>query len=325
MSGSGRSIPHYPRIERYTWVLVVVWIGVVATSLAWNIYHTKKMTLGEAYIQAKISFDKDVLYRRWSSGHGGVYVAVTEKTPANPYLSHYPERDITTSSGKHLTLMNPAYMSRQVYELQEKESGVKGHITSLKPVNPVNVPDPWEERGLKAFELGQPEVSSVEKINGKDYMRLMRPLITGKDCLRCHGDYGSKEGEIRGGISVSIPMEPLWVFMNSRIRTISLSHLLLGGIGLTAIFWGMGRIKREDLKRRMVEEEREKLIQELEETVIKVRMLSGLLPICASCKKVRDDKGYWTQIETYIRDHSEAEFSHGICPECMKKLYPDLM
>jgi len=72
------------------------------------------------------------------------------------------------------------------------------------------------------------------------------------------------------------------------------------------------------------EEERKKLISRLQETLGKVRKLSGLLPICASCKKIRDDKGYWNQMEAYIRDHSEAEFSHGICPECFKKLYPDL-
>jgi hypothetical protein len=65
------------------------------------------------------------------------------------------------------------------------------------------------------------------------------------------------------------------------------------------------------------------LIRELQEALTMVKLLSGLLPICASCKKIRDDKGYWTQIESYIRDHSEAEFSHGICPDCMKKLYPD--
>ena len=70
------------------------------------------------------------------------------------------------------------------------------------------------------------------------------------------------------------------------------------------------------------EEEREKLIGELQEALAKVKLLSGLLPICASCKKIRDDKGYWNQIESYIRDHSEAEFSHGICPECAEKIYP---
>jgi len=67
-----------------------------------------------------------------------------------------------------------------------------------------------------------------------------------------------------------------------------------------------------------------KTVAELEEALASVNQLSGLLPICASCKKIRDDKGYWTQIEAYIRDHSEAEFSHSICPECVKKLYGDL-
>ena len=75
--------------------------------------------------------------------------------------------------------------------------------------------------------------------------------------------------------------------------------------------------------RKLIEEERAKLIEDLQEAVAEVKTLSGLLPICASCKKIRDDKGYWTQIESYIRDHSEAEFSHGICPECAKKLYPE--
>jgi|SRR5208283_4081645 len=69
-------------------------------------------------------------------------------------------------------------------------------------------------------------------------------------------------------------------------------------------------------------EEREKLILELKEANAKVKTLSGYLPICASCKKIRDDKGYWEQIETYISEHSDAVFSHAICPECGKKLYP---
>lgn len=66
-----------------------------------------------------------------------------------------------------------------------------------------------------------------------------------------------------------------------------------------------------------------RLNKELEQALYKVKTLSGLLPICASCKKIRDDKGYWQQIELYIREHSEAEFSHGICPECSIKLYPE--
>ncbi len=80
---------------------------------------------------------------------------------------------------------------------------------------------------------------------------------------------------------------------------------------------------REITDRKKAEEERERLIAELQEAMSKVKFLSGMLPICSNCKKVRDDHGYWHQVESYIRDHSEAEFTHGICPECAVKLYPD--
>ena len=76
--------------------------------------------------------------------------------------------------------------------------------------------------------------------------------------------------------------------------------------------------------RKEVEREKEHLIDKLQKTLSEVKTLRGFLPICASCKKIRDDKGYWNQIESYIRNHSEAEFSHGICPDCARKLYPDL-
>lgn len=77
-------------------------------------------------------------------------------------------------------------------------------------------------------------------------------------------------------------------------------------------------------RRKAIENEREILIKELKSALEKVKQLNGMLPICANCKNIRDDNGYWNQIEAYIRDHSEAEFSHGICPDCAKILYPDL-
>lgn len=84
-------------------------------------------------------------------------------------------------------------------------------------------------------------------------------------------------------------------------------------------------IKIEMHNRKRAEIEKDKLIVELKAALNKVKTLSGLLPICASCKKIRDDKGYWNQIENYIASHSNAEFSHSICPDCVKKLYPDYM
>jgi PAS domain S-box-containing protein len=77
-------------------------------------------------------------------------------------------------------------------------------------------------------------------------------------------------------------------------------------------------------ERKKMELENEALIRKLKDAISEVKILGGLLPICASCKNIRDDKGYWKQIESYIRDHSDADFSHSICPECAQKLYPDL-
>lgn len=92
------------------------------------------------------------------------------------------------------------------------------------------------------------------------------------------------------------------------------SILMLSGVALIApIFSAINHAR----------EEREGLIAELKTALANVRTLSGLLPICASCKKIRDDKGYWNHVESYISKHSGAEFSHSICPDCAKKLYPE--
>lgn len=77
-------------------------------------------------------------------------------------------------------------------------------------------------------------------------------------------------------------------------------------------------------QRKKMELENKSLIKELQDAISKVKTLSGLLPICSHCKKIRDDEGYWNQIEDYIHKHSDVDFSHGICPECLEKLYPQI-
>jgi PAS domain S-box-containing protein len=96
------------------------------------------------------------------------------------------------------------------------------------------------------------------------------------------------------------------------------------------IVTGAGRtgflgVIRDVTERTKAAAERERLIGELRDALSKVKTLSGFIPICGSCKKIRDDKGYWNQIESYVSDHSDAEFSHGICPDCMVKLYPEFV
>ncbi|MCJ7716584.1 MAG: hypothetical protein MUO54_08695, partial [Anaerolineales bacterium] len=81
----------------------------------------------------------------------------------------------------------------------------------------------------------------------------------------------------------------------------------------------------EDIsERKQVEEQRNKLISDLEKALSEVKTLRGFFPICSYCKNIRNDKGYWDKIESYLHKHSNAEFSHGICPECAKKYYPDM-
>lgn len=82
------------------------------------------------------------------------------------------------------------------------------------------------------------------------------------------------------------------------------------------------RARQEIAQRKQAEKEREAVIGELEEALTKVKTLSGLLPICANCKKIRDDEGTWHSMEVYVRERSDADFSHGVCPDCMRELYP---
>jgi len=96
-------------------------------------------------------------------------------------------------------------------------------------------------------------------------------------------------------------------------------YLVKGTVGSLLV----SRTLRYALERKRAATERERLIGELRESLASIKTLSGLVPICASCKKIRDDRGFWSQVETYVARHTGAKFSHGICPECLSKLYPD--
>lgn len=223
-------------------ILILLWTVLAAASLWWNVSHQKEEILKIVLIQARLTFEKDLLYRRWASSQGGVYVGVSEGTPPNPYLT-VPDRDVKTSAGQTLTLMNPAYMTRQINEMAEKEHSFHGHITSLKPIRPGNSPDPWEKSALQAFERGVKEVTGIEKIGDEDHMRLMRPLVTEESCLKCHAKQGYKAGDIRGGISVSIAMAPYYDLLEAGRIRLSLIHGIVWLFFAVLIVLGGKRLK----------------------------------------------------------------------------------
>ena len=194
-------------LKQITVFTFIIWTTLIIGSLRWSIKKEHHQTVELAKKTARATFNKDVAFRLWATRHGGVYVPPTEHTPPNPYLSHIPDRDIVTSTGKQLTLMNPAYMVRQMMEEYDDLYGIKGRITSLKTLNLNNEPDEWERKALLAFDKGIKEISEFAEIDGEPYLRLIQPLITAEGCLKCHGYQGYNVGDVRGGVGVSVPME----------------------------------------------------------------------------------------------------------------------
>lgn len=255
-------------MKKYISALAICWTLIIVASLIWNASQVKQETLETAHIQAKVANEKDLLYRRWNANHGGVYVPVTEKTKPNLYLVDIPEREINVPSGNLLTLMNPAYMTRQVYELEAEISDIRGHLTSLKPIKPENAPDPWERKALEDFELGEKEVASIDSMEGREYYRFMRPFITEKGCLKCHAKQGYKENEIRCGISVSIPMTPLRNVSTAATRRLTLIHTIIWIIGLAGLAIGYVRINKSERKRNEAETELKVAYADVENQVV---------------------------------------------------------
>ncbi len=197
------------RIKRYSWTLAFLWFSIISISLIWNLLTLEVSTKELAKTEARANFNKDTAIRFWATKHGGVYVPLNKRTPANPDLSHIPDRNIVKPNGDTLTLMNPAYMIRQMFDELPKEYGVVGRIVSLKPLNPNNTPDEWENKALLSFEEGNKESFEFTERNGEEYLRLLQPLLTKKGCLKCHAFQGYNVGDIRGGVGVSIPMSHL--------------------------------------------------------------------------------------------------------------------
>ncbi|MFV2082534.1 MAG: diguanylate cyclase [bacterium] len=155
--------------------------------------------------QAEALFQQVIDVRGWNAFHGGVYVKVDDQTRPNPYLD-VPRRDIVAEDGQMYTLINPAFMTRQLAETGEEKHNYKIHITGLTPLRPENKPSKWEKIALKAFEEGASVQSGLfEDEEGEKHLIYMKPLTMEKSCLECHSQQGYSVGDIGGGISVSFP------------------------------------------------------------------------------------------------------------------------
>ncbi len=174
--------------------------------------------------------------------------------------------------------------------------------------DPISVHD-WDFRILRANRaLGRAFGCKPAELIGQKCYRLFHDAeVPNPDCphlaARETGATATREvREPRAGRSRLVTCSP---YCDERGRAVGTVHVV-----------------RDVSEQRQRDRERETLIDHLREALARARVLGGLLPICASCKKIRDDRGYWNQIEIYLREHSDADFTHGICPQCAEELYP---
>ncbi|MDH3359560.1 MAG: PAS domain S-box protein, partial [Desulfobulbaceae bacterium] len=236
------------------------WTLIVFFSLMGNLYQHNRETEAIVLNVARTHLEKDVLFRNWIVRHGGVYAPVTDETPPNPYIKpdDVSERDIVTPSGRVLTLINPAYMIRQLYQTTPFGNNLQhpvGKISSLNPVRPENISDSWEKEALLAFSEGEKEKSELIQVNGTKQMRLMQPIIAKPDCLsKCHPVADYKDGDVMGGISITVPMAPFDETTKNYTISILVAHLSLWFLVLLGIWFAYVGMNKRNIDRQQSEE-----------------------------------------------------------------------
>ena len=193
--------------HRFPALLALLWAALCVAVFFWIARNEQRHTIELVAHQGRAVFNQIVVTRAWNAAHGGIYAPADRRNPPNPYLET-SGRDLTTTDGRRLTLINPAYMTRQISDIAAAAENVRFHITSLNPLRPENQPDLWERRALDSFHGGAAEQFALLAPEGADAcFRYMAPLRVTEDCLQCHARQGYQIGDIRGGISVTIPAE----------------------------------------------------------------------------------------------------------------------
>jgi PAS domain S-box-containing protein len=221
----------------YYFYLLVPWTVLIALSVAFDLYSNHKETIEKSKLEARTIYEHNLAYRRWNAMQpGGVYAFITRENQPNPYIAN-PDRDLELKDGRRITMINPFRMTKQAYALmaQQFPGPTINRTVSLHPLNPDNYPDEWEKKGLRAFERDIKEVSEITTIRGEPYMRVMKPYMTVEGCLKCHGFQGYKVGDIRGGMSIAVPLAPYYASEKSTSRIIIFTHLLLWLMGSAGI------------------------------------------------------------------------------------------
>ncbi len=233
---------------RNTWIALFLWTMLLLAFATRSIETLKNATYQMVIKEAETHLQLDESFRKWTASHGGVYIPVDSVTRPSPYLKDLKNRDIISLSGDTLTLINPARALRLMSEYCKSENGVGGHITSLKLLRPQNAPDQWERKALLAFESGKLQVDEVTRLNGEPVYRLMKALYVQKSCLKCHKQQGYKVGDVRGGVSVTVPIAEYLIQIHKVERNKEIFYLIVWLIGAIGILFSTRAINKKNIE-----------------------------------------------------------------------------
>ena len=213
-------------------------------------FHLRTEQLTEKILlqEARALFDELIMTRRWVSSHGGVYVKVKPGVDPNPFLTTLPDLKVNLEDqqGNLYTLRNPGLVVRGISEMAEEIGQFRFHVASLIPINKeTNSPDAFERASLLSFENGDREAYAIEATANGPIYRYMAPLLYEEKCNKCHGFQGYKNGDIRGGISVSIPMADVAQKLQANRRYTILSAAAILGILFTSLYFLSSRFIRK--------------------------------------------------------------------------------
>lgn len=255
------------RLRRYSWILAACWTAAIGIVLAWELKSEDNRIVSLAKAAAEGIWKRDFAVLRWDALNGGVYVPVSRQNEPDPYLAKIPDRDITTPSGHELTIIGPVAITRKIDEQTRGEAGATARATSLKPIRPEDAPDAWERKALESFAKGESEACEVQSIDGVPQMRLMRPVVMEKACMKCHSEEGHAVGKIRGGISVSVPMASLWPGHHRQVLHRILGYGGMWLLGLCGIAVMSRGLRTQFERRRQAEQKLQELNEGLETRV----------------------------------------------------------
>jgi len=254
VSHSNRSRKRHNYVKVKACALSVLWTAAVAVSLASSLSQEGRDAAEAARATARAAASRDLATLLLDDGRGEAAATVPAETLPLLSIPDVDEESLKSPSPASPRPEQAVQDPGRLHNLGVDQSGLRRSLTSFRPLVPANSPDEWERESLLSLTGGRREVGGLGRIDGHRYYRLLRPMVTRKGCLQCHGDQGYAVGEVMGGLSISVPMAPFWAGIQGRMLAAAVRHVLLWSLGMAVIYMGAVSLTLSDHERSRAEE-----------------------------------------------------------------------